>query len=177
MKKLLFLVRFLVSFALLLWAWSASGIAPAYTRAMLALAGVLGPITHGWMLQPVLPDGPQHPVWVHGTARVDLTIQFDQLAIGLVPMIALFLATPGVPPLRRIRQIALGVLLSYLCNAAILAAFPLLVFYKNDFTDVFGTFVGMVGFVGLPAILWFALAFEDVRPWLPSFAPRPAATP
>lgn len=168
MSKGLFLLRFLGGFGLLLGAWHSLGITPLYTRPMLATAGVIGALTHGWLLEPAGATSP-FPVWVSGPTRIELKVQLDSLAIGLVPLLALLIATPNVPLTRRLRQIGLGVVSSFLLNAIILACFPLLLFYQNDFTDVLGTFIGLVGFVGSPVILWFVLAFSDIRPWLPRF--------
>jgi hypothetical protein len=43
------------------------------------------------------------------------------------------------------------------------ALFPVLVFYKNPFTDVLGTFLGLITFVGAPVIIWFALTFRQLQ--------------
>jgi len=57
-----------------------------------------------------------------------------------------------------------------LVDALIVALFPLLVFYKNAFTDVIGTFLGLIAFVGAPVIIWFGLTFRELRHWLPLLA-------
>ena len=54
----------------------------------------------------------------------------------------------------------------------IVAVFPLLVFYKNAFTDIIGTFLGLIAFVGAPVIIWFALTFRELQGWLPSLRSR-----
>jgi len=43
------------------------------------------------------------------------------------------------------------------------------VFYTNPVTDVLGTFLGLLGFVGLPFIVWGVLTFRDLRRFLPAF--------
>jgi len=172
MKKGRFLLSFLVAFGAILFLWSRTPLGDWYSQAMLAAAAIIGPLTHGWLLEAAHSAG-EHPFWVRGTARVELQIQFDALAVGTVPLLSLFLATPGISWNRRLRHISIGVAANFCLDTAIVVLFPLLVFYQNDFTDVTGTFIGMVGFVGAPVIIWFTVAFADLRQWLPTFK-RPA---
>lgn len=167
MSKSRFLVVFLGLFAVLLVVWSVSGIAAPYARVLLALAGAVGPMVHGWVLE--LPaDGQQRPAWVHGADRVELVIQLDAIAAGVVPLTALFLATPGIAWRRRVGLIAIGLVCYLALHVVIVALFPLLVFYQNAFTDIVGTFLGMLGFVGAPVMIWFGLTFRHLQGWLPS---------
>jgi hypothetical protein len=166
MRKSRFLVLFLALFAVLLAIWTASGIAAPYAHLVLVLASVVGPMLHGWVLE--LPAGGlQRPVWVHGAERVELVIQLDAVAAGVVPLIALFLATPGLGWRRRLVLIAIGLVCYFLLQMIIVVLFPLLVFHKNAFTDIIGTFLGLLAFVGGPVIIWFGLTFRHLRRWLP----------
>jgi hypothetical protein len=171
MKKTRFFASFLVSFALLLGVWSATSAATWYTAGVLAVAGTMGPLLHGWVLS-IPPPGHGHPIWSSGENQVQASIQFDSMAIGLVPLIALLVATPGVPLRRRILRIAVGSILNFLVSALMVALFPLLVFYKNAFTDVGGTYLGLIAFVGAPVILWFVLSFRELQGMLPSLKLR-----
>lgn len=45
----------------------------------------------------------------------------------------------------------------------ILALYPWLVGAPNPLTDILGTFLGLLTFVGGPVILWFALTYEQLR--------------
>jgi hypothetical protein len=157
-----FLCTFLVSFALLLVAWQRVDGARWYTRGLLAGAALVGPALHGWVLETE-QDGFAHPTWVHGNRHVRASVQFDALAVGLVPVLALLLATPGLRLRRRALLLAGGALLYFAVDTLIVALFPLLVFYKNPFTDVLGTFLGLITFVGAPVIIWFALTFPQLR--------------
>jgi len=172
MSKLRFLATFLLFFAILLALWNRTPAAEWYTGALLYAAAALGPALHGWILEPGAAGG--FPVWVRDPARVDLKIHFDALAVGLVPLLALVAATPGLAPLRHLRTAALAAVLFFAVDVAIIVLFPLLVHYNNAATDIGGTFLGMIGFVGAPAIIWFVLTFPQIRPWLPSLR-RPAA--
>jgi len=162
LRKLRFLCTFLVSFAFLLVAWQRADGARWYTRALLASAAVVGPALHGWVLETA-PDGAAHPTLVHGGRHVRASLQFDALAVGLVPLLALLLATPAASIRRRAVLLAAGAALCFAVDTLILALFPLLVFYKNPFTDVLGTFLGLIAFVGAPVIIWFALTFRQLQ--------------
>jgi hypothetical protein len=78
---------------------------------------------------------------------------------------------------RRATLMLIGAVLCLLIDTVILALFPLLVFYKNPFTDVAGTFLGLIAFVGAPVIIWFTLTFRELQPLLPSFRQRPVLPP
>ncbi len=167
MKKWRFLGWFLGAFAALLVVWRASGATHYYTDALLQCAGVVGPMLHGWILEiPAPGHGP--PTWVHGSEHVEAAIQFDALSVGVVPVLALLAATPGLTWRRRLGLMAAGGMLSFAVDTVVVALFPMLVFYKNAFTDVIGTFLGLIAFVGAPAIIWFALTFRELQEWLPS---------
>jgi len=165
MNKMRFLSTFLVLFAALLVAWSALDASRWYTSALLISASLVGPPLHGWVLDTHAPTG---PVWVHGSNQVRAAIQFDALAIGLVPVLALLAATPGFTLRRRAVVMCIGAALCFLVDALIVALFPLLVFYKNPFTDIIGTFLGLIAFVGAPVIIWGTLAFRELQRALPA---------
>jgi hypothetical protein len=175
MSKGLFFLKFLILFAALLTFWRFTPGERWYTAAILETGGAVGQLLHGWLLEPSSGDG--QPVWVRGEARVRLAIQFDALSVGLVPLLALLLATPGIQLRRRLRLVAVGTAIFFLFDAVVVALFPLLVYHKNAFTDVTGTFIGLIAFVGAPAIIWFALTFRELRQWLPSFDRVPASNP
>jgi hypothetical protein len=171
MKKWRFLGLFLIAFAAMLAAWRAADASRFYTGGLLRLAGVVGPMLHGWILE----DGAAahgKPTWVHGGDSVEAALQFDALAIGVVPVLALLAATPGVRWRRRFGLMVAGGLLCFTVDTLVVALFPLLVFYKNAFTDVTGTFLGLIAFVGAPVIIWFALTFRELQAWLPPLRAR-----
>ncbi len=166
MSKLRFLIVFLLAFALLLAVWTRLGIGAWHERLVLGIASLLGPAVHGWMLLDG-GAGAAHPQWVRGDVRVDLRIQFEVLAVGLVPLWALFVATPAMTWRRRLRGVLWGSLACIAIDTAVVVCFPLLVHHTNVFTDIGGTFLGLVGFVGAPVIVWFALSWSELRRWLP----------
>jgi len=168
MSKLRFLGLFLLFFAVLLGLWNATPLSEWYTAALLEVASRIGPALHGWILEPATNGFPR---WVRDEASVELKIQFDALAVGVVPLLALIGATPGLAPLRRLRVAAVATLLFFTIDVLIVVLFPLLVHYDNAATDIGGTFLGMIGFVGAPVILWFMLTFPQIRGALPSLGP------
>ncbi|MFQ5666559.1 MAG: hypothetical protein ACE5I7_09025 [Candidatus Binatia bacterium] len=167
MNKLRFLSTFLLVFALLLVVWNRTGSSRWYTRGFLAVAAVMGPSMHGWVMERH-PGGHRAPVWVRGDKRVRTAIQFDALSIAVLPALALLAATPGLGVRRRARLMLLAAALCFLIDSIIVALFPLLVFYKNPFTDVIGTFLGVVAFVGAPVLVWGVLTFRDLQRFLPA---------
>jgi hypothetical protein len=171
MKKWRFLGLFLLAFAAFLVVWRATDAARYYTNALLWFAGLVGPMLHGWVLEIPQP-GHGSPTWVHGNEAVQAAIQFDALSVGVVPVLALLAATPGLRWRRRIGLMGLGALLGFAVDTLVVALFPLLVFYKNAFTDVIGTFLGLIAFVGAPVIIWFALTFRELQGWLPLLQSR-----
>jgi hypothetical protein len=109
------------------------------------------------------PHGRAVPVWVHGGDRVQASLQFDALTVGVVPALALLLATPGLGFRRRMALLGVAATLCFAVDTVTVALFPVLVFYKNPFTDVVGTFLGLIAFVGAPVIIWFGLTFPQLR--------------
>lgn len=171
MKKLRFVGLFLAVFASFLVVWKVTGAGHWYTEGVLALAGMIGPMLHGWVLEAAA-GGRGVPTWVYGSNRVQASIQFDAMAVNLVPLVALLAVTPGLRLRRRGAIVLIGAMLYFLVDTLVVALFPLLVFYKNAFTDVIGTFLGLIAFVGAPVIIWFALAFRQLQQFLPSLSPR-----
>ena len=123
MNKVRFLATFLVIFAVLLVLWSRLDAARWYTAGLLACAGIIGPTLHGWVLETNADGG---PVWVHGNSSVRAAIQFDALAVGIVPVLALLAATPALSLRRRSVLMCVGCALCFLVDALIVALFPLL---------------------------------------------------
>ncbi|HVO24428.1 MAG TPA: hypothetical protein VMW56_12465 [Candidatus Margulisiibacteriota bacterium] len=173
MNKVRFLATFLVLFAVFLILWSTLEGSRWYTRAVLACAGIVGPTLHGWVLEANAAGG---PVWAHGNNQVRAAIQFDALAVGVVPVLALLAATPALSLRRRGTLMCIGAALCFLIDSLIVALFPLLVFYKNWFTDVLGTFLGLIAFVGAPVIIWGVLTFRQLQELLPPLRRRALAT-
>jgi hypothetical protein len=171
LKKGQFFGTFVVVFALLLVLWEWTDAARWYTDGLLAVAGVVGPALHGWVLETDT-QAAARPVWVRGGERVQAALQFDALSVSLTLAVTLLAATPGLAWRRRAVLLAVGALLCFAVDVLIVVLFPLLVYYKNPFTDVIGTYLGLLAFVGAPVIIWFALTFHELQRLLPPLRPR-----
>jgi hypothetical protein len=57
----------------------------------------------------------------------------------------------------------IGIAGFFLLDLLVVLLYPLLVTRPNAVTDITGTFLGLLTFVGAPIILWFALTFERLR--------------
>ena len=59
--------------------------------------------------------------------------------------------------------IAILLVVLFALDLMILLVYPFLVGSPNALTDIAGTFLGLLTFVGGPVILWFALTFRELR--------------
>ena len=163
-NRLLFVVRFLAVFALLIVAgwWSA---APArYAGALRVAATVTSPLANGWSLEERERTGDRQQIWFRrGNDELRLGLSLDALALGLLPLLSLLGATPGLTPLRLAARAAIGVAGLFLLDLLVLLLYPYLVGSRNPFTDIVGTFLGLLTFVGGPVILWFVLTFRELK--------------
>ena len=57
----------------------------------------------------------------------------------------------------------MGVVGLFALDLLILLLYPFLVGSPNAFTEIIGTFLGLLTFVGGPVILWFALTFRQLQ--------------
>ncbi|MEO8605087.1 MAG: hypothetical protein ABI629_21145, partial [bacterium] len=58
---------------------------------------------------------------------------------------------------------AIGVAALFALDLLVLLLYPWLVGNPNAVTDITGTFLGLLTFVGAPVILWFALTYRSMR--------------
>jgi hypothetical protein len=162
-SKLAFVGRFLAFFALLIAiGWYTD--APArYARALGATAAVLSPVTSGWWLEP-RPGARGTELWFRrGTQDLKLLLSLESLALGLLPLLSLISATPGLGWRRWLIAAIVGSAAFFALDLVVVQLYPLLVSTPNALTDIVGTFLGLLSFVGAPIILWFALTFDRLR--------------
>ena len=164
-SRLAFVVRFLVVFALLIVAgWWTS--APArYASALRIAAAVTSPLANGWSLEERARDAGRQEIWFRrGNDQLRLGLSLDALALGLLPLLSLLGATPRLGPASLALRAVLGVAGLFILDLLVLLLYPYLVGSPNAFTDIVGTFLGLLTFVGGPVILWFALTYRELRP-------------
>lgn len=162
-SKPLFVLRFLAAFgALIVLGWSTDA-QRHYARGLAASARIASPVANGWWLEERIGAGGPELWFRQGTTELRLLLSLESLALGLLPLIALLSATPGLG-LRRTAAVALaGCLGLFALDLVVLLLYPLLVSNPNALTDIVGTFLGLLTFVGGPIILWFVLTFDRMR--------------
>ncbi len=164
MSKLAFIGRFLALFALLiLLGWFAR--APArYAGALHATANLIAPATTGWWLETRNAQGGTGQLWLRrGEQEMRMLLSLEALALSLLPFLALLGATPGLGWRQLLIRAAIGCASLFALDLLVLLLYPSLVSNPNALTDISGTFLGLLTFVGGPVILWFALTFDRLH--------------
>ena len=82
----------------------------------------------------------------------------------MLPLLSLLGATPGLGAGAIALRALAGIAGLFALDLLILLLYPFLVGSPNAFTDIIGTFLGLLTFVGGPVILWFVLTFKQLRP-------------
>ena len=163
-SKAAFVVRFLAVFALLIvLGWLTD--APArYAAALRAAASITSPLANGWSLEERAAAPGRQEIWFRrGNDQLRLGLGLDALALGMLPLLSLLGATPGLGVAGFARRAAIGVAALFALDLLVLLLYPWLVGSPNAFTDMLGTFLGLLTFVGGPVILWFVLTFRQLR--------------
>jgi hypothetical protein len=164
MNKLAFVGRFLGVFALLIVLGWASGAPHRYATALRVTTTALSPVTNGWWLETrTNAAGKEEMRFRRGETELKVLLSLDALALGLLPLLSLIAATPGLGARRLATACALGVAGLFGLDVLVLLLYPYLVSQPNAFTDIVGTFLGLLTFVGGPVILWFLLTFDRLR--------------
>lgn len=159
-----FVARFLLLFALLAALGWASDAPRAYGRALRVAGSATSPLVNGWTLEDrSAPSGKQEIFFRRGNDQLPLALGLSQLALSQLPLLALLGATPGLGARGLAARAAIGVAALFALDLLVLLAYPWLVGAPNAFTDIAGTFLGLLTFVGGPVILWFVLTYEQLR--------------
>jgi len=158
-----FAAKFLVAFALLLVAWSTTGFAHGYRSAVLATVQMASPLVNGWWLDYDRPGSADDAVFRAGDREIAMLIQLPALSIGLVFLVSLLLATPGLGRRQRIGRAATGAILYFLLDTIVVLAYPLLLDRPNAVKNTLGVFLGLTAFVVAPLGLWFVLTYPALR--------------
>jgi hypothetical protein len=154
---------FLLAFALLLVAWWAIDFARWYRVAVLSTAQFLSPIVNGWWLDFDQPGAAGDAIFRSGERKLHLLIQLSSLSMGVVPFLALVLATPGLGLRRASVAAVVGSVLYLLIDVAVVLAYPFIIDRPNVLKDTLGVFSGLVAFVVAPLGLWFVLTYPALQ--------------
>lgn len=160
--KTRFLLRFLLVFALLVPLGALVDFTRFYSRALEAAASVVGPAINGWSFERHAPSLPTGLRFRRDSESLPLLLSLEALALGLLPLLSLIGATPGMTPRRRAAAVALGVAGLFALDLLVLLAYPWMVRNPNALKDIVGTYLGLLTFVGGPVILWFILTYRDL---------------
>jgi hypothetical protein len=159
-----FVGRFLLLFALLVAAGWLTNAPRAYATVLRVAASATSPLVNGWTLEDRSTEGGRQEIYYrNGNDQLRLALSLGQLALGLLPLLALLGATPGLGPRRFAIRAAIGIGALFALDLLVVLVYPWLVGNPNAFTDIAGTFLGLLTFVGGPVILWFALTYEQLR--------------
>jgi di/tricarboxylate transporter len=161
--KARFVLRFLLAFAILIPLGAATQAPHAYATALRATAAVLSPALSGWSLERTGPPDRSQLRFRRGAESLPVRLSLDSLALGLLPLLSLIWATPRMRVRQRSTTALLGVGGLFLLHLLVLVAYPWMVRDPDAVKDISGTFLGLLTFVGGPAILWFALTYESLR--------------
>lgn len=164
MSRTAFVARFLALFALLIVAGWLTAAPRGYAAALRFAAATVSPLVTGWNLEQRQPEADGRPqLWFRrGGEQLRLALGLEQLALGLLPLLALLGATPGLGARARLRAAVLGLAALFALDLLVVVLYPWLV-RPGAVTDIAGTFLGLLTFVGGPVILWFALTFRQLR--------------
>jgi len=168
--------RFFAAFAFVMAVWHTTPLAAWYEQAELSVAAVVGPATHGWAMEPPAEDHDRWR-WKRGQYVVDQVIEPQQVASGLVPLLALIWALPQVHFAKRLCKSAAAVFIHFMLLGVVVSAFPVLVFSQNALTDIAGTWLGLVTFVAALALIWCVVCWKELTVLLPAFRLEPPRGP
>jgi len=93
-----------------------------------------------------------------------MLLQVPALSMGLVPLLSLVVATPGLGPKQAALRSAAGAMLYYLLDVAVILAYPWIMDRPNVVKDTLGVFSGLLAFVVAPLGLWFVVTYSALRP-------------
>ena len=159
-----FALRFLVMFTILLMLWSWTNFAHLYRNAVLITVQQVSPIVNGWWLQFDKPNSVGDVVFRFGSRQLAMLVQLPALSMGLVPLLSLIVATPGLRPRQTALRGLIGALLYFLIDVVVVLVYPLIMDQPNVFKDTMGVFAGLLAFVVAPLGLWFVLTYSALRP-------------
>ncbi len=155
--------KFLLAFAVLVALWWATDFAAVYRRGILSAGQLLSPVVNGWWLDYDVPGLASPVVFRSGDRQLPMLLQLPALSMGLMPFLALVVATPGLGLKRTVITLSGGSALFFLIHLAVVLSYPPIMDQPNTFKDTLGVFSGLVAFVLAPLGLWFVLTYPALR--------------
>lgn len=163
---------FLAMFAVLtvIWWWTDFG--ELYRVAVLAGAQVFSPLLHGWYLEFDTPGLVNAAAFKRGSESLAMQLQLPQLAMGVLPLVSLIVATPRQTWRRAAVASVAGCVLYYFVDVFVVSIYPLFMDQRmggapqnfvNMIKDTVGVFSGLVAFVVAPLAIWFVLTYPALN--------------
>ena len=154
---------FLLTFAILVGVWWGLDVPTRYRRAVLATAQLVSPVVNGWWLDYDRPGLSSEAAFRKGDRELPMLLQLPALSMGMMPLLSLVAATPGLGRKRAAVTLLVGALLYFLVDVIIVLAYPPIMDRPNVVKDTLGVFSGLVAFVVAPLGLWFVLTYPALR--------------
>jgi len=165
---------FLLTFAILVAVWWRFDVASRYRGAVLATAQLVSPVVNGWWLDYDRPGLSSEVAFRKGDRQLPMLLQLPALSMGLMPLLSLIVATPGLGKQRGAITLLAGAVLYFLIDVIIVLAYPPIMDRPNVVKDTLGVFSGLVAFVVAPLGLWFVLTYPVLRSLWQLGPPSPA---
>jgi hypothetical protein len=159
-----FAIKFLIAFAVLLVLWSLINFAHLYRNAVLIAVQQVSPMVNGWWLEFDKLNVVGDVVFRFGNRQLAMLVQLPALSMGVVPLLSLIVATPGMRARQLMLRCLIGAVLYFLIDVAVVLVYPLIMDQPNKFKDTMGVFTGLMAFVVAPLGLWFVLTYPALRP-------------
>lgn len=169
-----FLAKFLLAAGVLFALWTLARMSDPYSRLVLLVADPLMWLFSGFHVDAVNPTHNGVDVFIRkGEERILMPLQPRELFSGVIPFLALVLASRNLQMTARLRAIAIGVAVLFVFHVGLMVLGPFLSTPHEDWVnriiDVTYGFYGLVGYAALPFLLWYALTrpTEGVEPLVP----------
>jgi hypothetical protein len=159
-----FAAKFLLSFAALLVVWWWLDFAEHYRKAILHTVRFLSPHINGWQLEFDTPGSVGDVVFRSGHQQLAMLLQLQALSMGIVPLLSLVFATPGLRASHAVLRGVIGAALYFLLDVLVILAYPWIMDRPDVVKDTMGVFTGLLAFVVAPLALWFAVTYSALRP-------------
>lgn len=169
-----FLAKFLLAAALLFALWTLARASDGYSRAVLFVADPLMWVFSGFRVEMITPTAAGLDIFIRkGADKILLPLQPRELFSGVIPFIALVVASRDLVAAARLRALALGLAGLFTFHVGLMVLGPFLATPHEDWVnriiDVTYGFYGLVGYAALPFLLWYWLTrpADGIEPLMP----------
>lgn len=155
-----FALKFLTAFAIIVPLWWATAFGDLYRSAVLGAAQAMSPLLSGWWLETPARGT---PAFTHAGETLPLYLNLGAIAMGLMPLLSLIIATPGQSPQRIAACLPIAMVLYLAIDVLVVLIYPLVMHEPNMVKDTIGVFSGLIAFVVAPLGVWFVLTYPALR--------------